>query len=157
MDLEIERLLDKLEEEIRIGKKTVFSGGRTSIDDIKCLSIIGQIRSALPTAITEARVVLQDSNNIIEQANLRANDIVTKAQRDANAFRKQHNRPGSARSGQDSRNGAPGSGCDKKRKLRQHLRPVQQRGKRAQALSRTGRGQQTGTVRRDEYAKTLKK
>ncbi len=86
MDLEIERLLDKLEEEIRIGKKSMFSGGRTSIDDIKCLSIIGQIRSALPTAITEARVVIQDSNNIIEQANLRANDIVTKAQRDANAM-----------------------------------------------------------------------
>ena len=86
MDLEIERLLDKLEEEIRIGKKSMFSGGRTSIDDIKCLSIIGQIRSALPTAITEARVVLQDSNNIIEQANLRANDIVTKAQRDASAM-----------------------------------------------------------------------
>ena len=86
MDLEIERLLDKLEEEIRIGKKTVFSGGRTSIDDIKCLSIIGQIRSALPTAITEARVVIQDRNNIIEQANLRANDIVSKAQRDANAM-----------------------------------------------------------------------
>lgn len=86
MDLEIERLLDKLEEEIRIGKKSMFSGGRTSIDDIKCLSIIGQIRNALPTAITEARVVLQDSNNIIEQANLRANDIVTKAQRDASAM-----------------------------------------------------------------------
>ncbi len=86
MDLEIERLLDKLEEEIRIGKKSVFSGGKTSIDDIKCLSIIGQIRSALPTAITEARVVLQDSNNIIEQANMRANDIVGKAQRDANAM-----------------------------------------------------------------------
>lgn len=86
MDLEIERLLDKLEEEIRIGKKSMFSGGRTSIDDIKCLSIIGQIRSALPTAITEARVVLQDSNNIIEQANMRANDIVTKAQRDASAM-----------------------------------------------------------------------
>lgn len=86
MDLEIERLLDKLEEEIRIGKKSMFSGGRTSIDDIKCLSIIGQIRSALPTAITEARVVLQDSNNIIEQANMRANEIVTKAQRDANAM-----------------------------------------------------------------------
>lgn len=91
MDLEIERLLDKLEEEIRIGKKTMFSGGRTSIDDIKCLSIIGQIRSALPTAITEARVVLQDSNNIIEQANLRANDIVTKAQRDANAMLSESN------------------------------------------------------------------
>ncbi len=91
MDLEIERLLDKLEEEIRIGKKSMFSGGKTSIDDIKCLSIIGQIRSALPTAITEARVVLQDSNNIIEQANLRANDIVTKAQRDANAMLSENN------------------------------------------------------------------
>lgn len=91
MDLEIERLLDKLEEEIRIGKKSVFSGGKTSIDDIKCLSIIGQIRSALPTAITEARVVLQDSNNIIEQANLRAKDIVTKAQRDASAMLSENN------------------------------------------------------------------
>ena len=74
MDLEIERLLDKLEEEIRIGKKSMFSGGRTSID-----------------AITEARVVLQDSNNIIEQANLRANDIVSKAQRDANAMLSENN------------------------------------------------------------------
>ena len=86
MDVEIERLLDKLEEEIRIGKKPLFAGGRTAVDDIKCLSIIGQIRSALPSAITEARVVIQDSSNIIEQANLRANDIVTKAQRDAAAM-----------------------------------------------------------------------
>lgn len=90
MEMEIERLLDKLEEEIRIGKKPVFGGGKM-IDDIKCLSIISQIRSSLPTVITEARVVLQDSNNIIESANMRAGEIVNKASKDAEIMLAQSN------------------------------------------------------------------
>ena len=53
MDIQIERVLDKLEEEIRGGKKALF-GNLRAVDDTKCLEYIASIRNLLPSSITEA-------------------------------------------------------------------------------------------------------
>ena len=95
MDIQIERVLDKLEEEIRGGKKALF-GNLRAVDDTKCLEYIASIRNLLPSSITEARVILQDKDNIIGDAHDKAraeadqliaeDRIVDEARRRANAI-----------------------------------------------------------------------
>lgn len=82
MDMQIERVLDKLEEEIRGGKKALF-GNMRAVDDTKCLEYIASIRNLLPSSITEARVILQDKENIIGDAHDKARDILNKARAEA--------------------------------------------------------------------------
>ena len=82
MDIQIERVLDKLEEEIRGGKKALF-GNLRAVDDTKCLEYIASIRNLLPSSITEARVILQDKDNIIGDAHDKARDILNKARAEA--------------------------------------------------------------------------
>lgn len=82
MDMQIERLLDKLEEEIRGGKRSVF-GNLRAVDDTKCLEYIASVRSMLPSSITEARVILQERDSILDDAHAQARDILSKARSDA--------------------------------------------------------------------------
>ena len=82
MDIQIERVLDRLEEEIRGGKKALF-GNLRAVDDTKCLEYIASIRNLLPSWITEARVILQDKDNIIGDAHDKARDILNKARAEA--------------------------------------------------------------------------
>ncbi len=82
MDMQIERVLDKLEEEIRAGKKALF-GNLRAVDDTKCLEYIASIRNLLPSSITEARVILQDKDNIIGDAHDKARDILNRARAEA--------------------------------------------------------------------------
>lgn len=79
---QIGNMLDKLEEEIRGGKKTIL-GNLRAVDDTKCLEYINRIRELMPHSLTEARVILQDKENIIENAKARARDIVATANEDA--------------------------------------------------------------------------
>ena len=88
---EVERLLDALEEEIRSGKKAVFSGaGLKLVDEFKCLEYINQIRNMLPSTLSEARVVLQDKNDILDNARGNANAIIADAQRQAQMLVNEH-------------------------------------------------------------------
>ena len=88
---EVERLLDCLEEEIRSGKKAVFAGsGLKQVDEFKCLEYINQIRNMLPSTLSEARVVLQDKNDILENARGTANSIIAEAQQQARRMVDEH-------------------------------------------------------------------
>ena len=88
---EVERLLDCLEEEIRSGKKSVFAGsGLKQVDEFKCLEYINQIRNMLPSTLSEARVVLQDKNDILENARGNANAIIAQAQDQARRMVEEH-------------------------------------------------------------------
>lgn len=65
---ELDRMLDMLEDAIRSGKKTMFSSDNFRlVDEFKCLEYINQIRNLLPSALSEARVVMQDRNGIIDK------------------------------------------------------------------------------------------
>lgn len=88
---EVERLLDCLEEEIRSGKKSVFAGsGLKQVDEFKCLEYVNQIRNMLPSTLSEARVVLQDKNDILENARGNANAIIAQAQDQARRMVEEH-------------------------------------------------------------------
>ncbi len=88
---EVERLLDALEEEIRSGKKAVFSGaGLKLVDEFKCLEYINQIRNMLPSTLSEARVVLQDKSDILENAKANAAAVMESARRQAQALVDEH-------------------------------------------------------------------
>lgn len=81
---DLDRMLDMLEEAIRSGKKTMFSSDNLRmVDEFKCLEYINQIRNMLPSALSEARVVMQDRNGIIDKAHQSANEIVANAQMEA--------------------------------------------------------------------------
>ena len=88
---EVERLRDCLEEEIRAGKKAVFAGsGLKQVDEFNCLEYINQIRNMLPSTLSEARVVLQDKNDILDNARGNANAIIADAQRQAQMLVNEH-------------------------------------------------------------------
>lgn len=81
---DLDRMLDTLEEEIRAGKKTMFAAANFKlVDEYKCLEYINQIRNMLPSALSEARVVMQDRNDILERAKSAADEIVSSAKDDA--------------------------------------------------------------------------
>lgn len=63
----LDAALSKLEEEIRSGKKAVFGNGRT-VDAGVCLDLIAQVRESLPGSIAEARVVLQERDRLLAEA-----------------------------------------------------------------------------------------
>ncbi|MDE5990053.1 MAG: hypothetical protein K2H36_00535 [Clostridia bacterium] len=74
-----ERLLDKLEELLNSGKKQMFSNMRL-VDANSCLAIIQQIRSQLPTELSEAIVILRDCDKLKENAEHEASEIINAAQ-----------------------------------------------------------------------------
>ncbi len=79
----IEVMLDKLAEMIRLGKKPLIGNGRI-IDDMVALDIIAAVKEALPDSIAEARVIIGQRDALIEDANRAANDILAGAEREAN-------------------------------------------------------------------------
>ncbi len=79
----IEVMLDKLAEMIRLGKKPLIGNGRI-IDDMSALDIIAAVKEALPDSIAEARVIIGQRDALIEDANRAANDILAGAEREAN-------------------------------------------------------------------------
>lgn len=79
----IEGMLDKLAETIRLGKKPLIGNGRI-IDDMSALDIIAAVKEALPDSIAEARVIIGQRDALIEDANRAANDILAGAEREAN-------------------------------------------------------------------------
>ncbi|MGN0760581.1 MAG: hypothetical protein ACI4MV_01405 [Christensenellales bacterium] len=81
--INIEVMLDKLAEMIRLGKKPLIGNGRI-IDDMSALDIIAAVKEALPDSIAEARVIIGQRDALIEDANRAANDILAGAEREAN-------------------------------------------------------------------------
>lgn len=82
-EMNIEILLGQLEETIRVGKKPFMGGGKI-IDDMSALKIIDNIRQALPNSIAEARVIIQEKDEILNDARANAEDILVGAEREAN-------------------------------------------------------------------------
>ena len=84
-------MLGWLEEEIRSGKKAGCAGsGLKQVGEFKCLEYINQIRNMLPSTRSEARVVLQDKNDILDNARGNANAIIADAQRQAQMLVNEH-------------------------------------------------------------------
>ncbi len=82
-EMNIEVLLAQLEEMIRVGKKPFMGSGKI-IDDMAALKLVDNIRQALPNSIAEARVIIQEKDEILNDARANAEDILVSAEREAN-------------------------------------------------------------------------
>ena len=83
--LDLTNILDSLEREIRSAKKTML-GGSKYIDEAKCLEYIFALRNYLPDEIKEAKLIMQEKDNIINEANKEAEYIVEDARRHAESL-----------------------------------------------------------------------
>lgn len=86
----IDAALSKLEEEIRSGKKAMFGNGRT-VDAGLCLDLIQQVREGLPGSIAEARVILQERDRLLGEAQQQANMLMDRARQQASQLVSQSN------------------------------------------------------------------
>ncbi len=82
-EMNIEVLLAQLYEMIRVGKKPFMGSGKI-IDDMAALKLVDNIRQALPNSIAEARVIIQEKDEILNDARANAEDILVSAEREAN-------------------------------------------------------------------------
>lgn len=78
--MNILRLLDMLEDEIENGRPGIFTG-RVSVDGVRCLSLIRDIRTHLPEAIEKAQKVERKQQKILVDAQQEAEVIVNDAER----------------------------------------------------------------------------
>lgn len=78
MNESIDSALSKLETEIRAGKKTVF-GNLRSVDEGICIDLIAQVRDNLPQELAQARVVLQERQSLLEDAQKQCDAMLEQA------------------------------------------------------------------------------
>ena len=88
--IDILYLLDRLEEVLNSGSRVPLLGSRTLIDEGECLDILDQIRVALPEEIKQARRITTERDNIIAEADTRAQQVVREAEERAAALIQEH-------------------------------------------------------------------
>ena len=72
-------LLDRLEEVLTSGSRLPFSS-RVLVDEQECLDIVDQIKLALPEELKLARRVMAERDQIVAEANDRAERLVQRAE-----------------------------------------------------------------------------
>mgnify|MGYP000061889660 FL=1 len=78
--MNILRLLDMLEDEIENGRPGIFTG-RVSVDGVRCMALLRDIRTHLPEAIEKAKKVEDNQQRILVDAQQEADVIVNDAER----------------------------------------------------------------------------
>lgn len=78
--MNILRLLDMLEDEIENGRPGIFTG-RVSVDGVRCMALLRDIRTHLPEAIEKAQKVEDTQQQILVDAQQEAEVIVNDAER----------------------------------------------------------------------------
>lgn len=68
MDNTVESILNMMEELVETGWKVPLSGGKVSIEQDRFFDMIADLRSLLPREIEDARRIVADRSNILETA-----------------------------------------------------------------------------------------
>ena len=84
--MSIERMLDQLDELLEKSWELPFSGGKTVVDAERVMEVIDTIRLELPREIQQAKAVVSERNNIINDAKKEAESIVRVAEDRAKAL-----------------------------------------------------------------------
>jgi len=87
--MDIDYLLERLEEALTSGSRVPFSR-RTLIDEEECLTILEQIREAVPEEIQRARRINQDRDRMLQEANDRARAVISQAQQELDDLASEH-------------------------------------------------------------------
>lgn len=83
MDLQSIDILDMMEQIIGNAKKSLINGGKVAVDREELLSLIDELRSAMPEELVQADSYYKESQNILQSAHDNAEQIIRKAQDDA--------------------------------------------------------------------------
>lgn len=75
--INIEELLRELEEELLSGKKSLFSG-KIVADNIKVTELLAKLRNNLPDSIQNANRIIREREEVMREANQRA-DMICRA------------------------------------------------------------------------------
>ena len=75
----IDELLDVLDDTLEEATNLPFTGGKRVVDVEKLRDTIDEIRLNMPAEIRQAKGVVRDRNNILENAKAEANAIVKRA------------------------------------------------------------------------------
>ncbi len=78
----IESILKELEEELLSGKKSLFSG-KLVADPLKVNELLAKLRDTLPDSIQNAQRIIRERDEIMKEANQRADMIVRSAKEKA--------------------------------------------------------------------------
>lgn len=84
--MNIEELLDMMDETLEEAMNLPFSGGKRVVDVEKVRDIIDDIRLNMPTEIRQAKAIVQDRAEIVEDAKKEAESIVKRAEDRARAM-----------------------------------------------------------------------
>ena len=84
MDMDVNSLLDKLENIIAGAWRIPMTKGKCAVSVVDIQNLIDDIRLALPKEIKQAKVIVEDRNNILSDARQEAKNIVGNAQKQAN-------------------------------------------------------------------------
>ncbi len=84
--MNIEELLDVMDETLEEAMNLPFSGGKRVVDVEKVRDIIDDIRLNMPTEIRQAKAIVQDRAEIVEDAKKEAESIVKRAEDRARAM-----------------------------------------------------------------------
>ena len=76
----IDKYLDKLDDMLDSAVALPLAGGKKMIDADKMRDLLDTIRLNLPQEIKDAKAVVSDRNQIIEDAKAEAEDIITRAE-----------------------------------------------------------------------------
>lgn len=82
----IDELLDVMDETLEEAVNLPFTGGKRVVDVEKVREIIDEIRLNMPAEIRQAKNVVKDRNNIVENAKAEADAIVKRAEDRARAM-----------------------------------------------------------------------
>ncbi len=84
--MNIDELLDAMDETLEEAMNLPFSGGKRVVDVEKVRDIIDDIRLNMPTEIRQAKAIVQDRTEIVEDAKKEAEAIVKRAEDRARAL-----------------------------------------------------------------------
>ena len=76
----IDKYLDKLDDMLDSAVSLPLAGGKKMIDADKMRDLLDTIRLNLPQEIKDAKAVVSDRNQILEDAKVEAEDIITRAE-----------------------------------------------------------------------------
>lgn len=76
--VEISRLLDLMEEQVRTGMRVPLTN-RVAVDEDEFLAMLDQLRASIPAEIRQARRVIQNRQDVILQAQEEAQRIIAQA------------------------------------------------------------------------------
>lgn len=86
MNANIGDILDIMEDMIEGATKLPLSGGRCVIDGEQLLDLIGDVKMNMPTEVKQAKLIVQDRKQIIEDAREEAESIIRRGQERAKAM-----------------------------------------------------------------------